>query len=387
MAVIVNIAPQVEVIDKLEQLIGSLIEDDSSVYIRTKMTLEALLSDGNITSAEKADMTAKILSDLNTSIVSASLQTALQWALKEKEVEIKVLELGRELAIHDADIQVKTASIDKMKADANSAEAAYRATYGTLSRDANGNVINFTTIGSKTAEEIKYTQAQAANTTKNTEVLSAKELEIRAGTYKVLADTRANFGSVSSYTLTDNAMLVTLIDTDDTLGKWQKELALEQSKGYGWNAWSNAVTSAAGMVSTLIASEAPDIFGKDTDGNSRVGTLALDQVNTGITKLLAIGTASNEPSVAYRSASTGKVITYDVLTLLSVEAAVGETFTLPGTVTTGAAARQITFTSSGSWTIAVAGSYSKIHLSGCAIGNMSGKICWSTSTVTETISS
>ena len=81
MAVIVNIAPQIEVIDKLEQLIGSLIEDDSSVYIRTKMTLEALLSEGNITSAEKADITAKILSDLNTSIVSDSLQTALQWDL------------------------------------------------------------------------------------------------------------------------------------------------------------------------------------------------------------------------------------------------------------------------------------------------------------------
>ena len=288
MTVIVNIAPQIEVIDKLEQLIGSLIEDDSSVYIRTKMTLEALLEDGNITSAEKADITAKILSDLNTSIVSASLQTALQWALKEKEVEVKVLELGRELAAQDADILVKQASIDKMKADANAAEAAYRATYGTLSRDASGNVLNFSMIGSKVAEEIEHTKAQAANTIKNTEALELKKAEIRAGVYKAIADTRANFGNVSSYSLTDNAFTVTLSGTDSTLSHYQIELAKQQNQGYYWNAWSNAVTAAAGVVSTLVASEAP-VWEADNPNSSKIGNVALQQVNTGLTQLLALG--------------------------------------------------------------------------------------------------
>jgi hypothetical protein len=288
MAVAVNVTSNIEVIDKLEELIGSLIEDDSSVYIRTKMTLEALLSEGSITSAEKADMTAKILSDLNTSIVSASLQTALQWALKEKEVEIKVLELTRELDAQDQDILVKKASIDKMKAEANSAEAAYRASYGTLSRDANGNILSFSMIGTKIAQEIEYTKAQAANTVKNTEALELKKAEIRAGVYKAVADTRANFGNVSSYSLTDNAFTVTLSGTDSTLSHYQIELAKQQNKGYYWNAWANAVTAAAGVVSTLVASEAP-VWEADNPNSSKIGNVALQQVNTGLTQLLALG--------------------------------------------------------------------------------------------------
>jgi hypothetical protein len=288
MAVTVSVTSDIEVIDKLEQLIGSLIEDDTSVYIRTKTTLEALLEDGNITSAEKADMTAKILSDLNTSIVSASLQTALQWALKEKEVEIKVLELSRELDAQDQDILVKKASIDKMKAEANSVEAAYRATYGVITRNAEGSVTALTTTNSKTAEDIKYVQAQAANTTANTAALELKKAEIRAGVYKTIADTRANFGNVSSYSLTDNAFTVTLSSTESTLSHYQIELAKQQNKGYYWNAWANAVTAAAGVVSTLVASEAP-VWEADNPNSSKIGNVALQQVNTGLTQLLALG--------------------------------------------------------------------------------------------------
>jgi hypothetical protein len=376
-----NISPSLDIPNKLVSIIDTILSD-SSIYARTVEILSNLENDGNITSAERADITTKLLGELNIGVVSASLQAATQWAFKEKEVEIKLVELGRELAMHDQDIYLKAASVDKMKADADASEAMYRATYGAITRASNGAITYSIDANSKVAKEIEYSKQQALNTAENTKVLTEKITETRAGIYKTIADTRANFGDVSAYSLTNNAMTVTLANAEDTLHYWQKEIAQEQMKGYGWNAWSNAVTSAAGMVSTLIASEAPDIFDE-----GKAGTLALDQVNTGITQLLAVGTSASEPSVTYRSASTGKVITYNVLTLLSVEAAVGETFTLPGTVTTGAAARQITFTGSGSWTIAVAGSYSKIHLSGCAVGNMSGKICWSTSTVTETASS
>ena len=38
-----------------------------------------------------------------------------------------------------------------------------------------------------------------------------------------------------------------------------KQVAKEQAKGYAWNAWSNAASSSAGMIGTLVAAEIPDL--------------------------------------------------------------------------------------------------------------------------------
>jgi hypothetical protein len=76
MAVIAAVK-DLDVIAKYRELTSASL-DGSSVYIRTKETLEAMFANSSFTAREKGDILSKVLGSLNTSVVTASMSSALQ---------------------------------------------------------------------------------------------------------------------------------------------------------------------------------------------------------------------------------------------------------------------------------------------------------------------
>ena len=126
----VNVSHELEVIEKFESIMHSSLGSES-VYIRTKETLQALIADGSLSSKEKAEIVSNVLNNLNSTLVSAGLSTALQWAAKERDIELDKLKLEKELDILQQDILLRTAQVEKMAWDSIATQAQTIRMYGT----------------------------------------------------------------------------------------------------------------------------------------------------------------------------------------------------------------------------------------------------------------
>ena len=308
---IIAIDKSLDVINKYTRLINESL-DTNSVYIRTKETLEALVTRGDLSGADKAKVVAEVLNNLNNSLVNASMSTALAWAKAEKDAEFQKEELGYKVDVIEQQALTEAAKIKQLMADVMATTATSMRQNGAAAIDpSTGFTIGLANEG-KGWEEIQAIKSQVdltgtqvnkvkadilavtASSLRNNgrpdvihpetgfvdtlsqhgkvwnemelmkqelinkraeeHVILNKLKESQAAVYKIVADSVANFGK-GTYTLTDAGITEATFSGADSLSHYQKQIAEQQAKGYAYNAWANAVNASSTAVSMLLSTE------------------------------------------------------------------------------------------------------------------------------------
>lgn len=267
----------------------SLLKDSwgaDSPYTKAKENFNQLALEGDLKDIDKAKIFAEMLSSISNTIISSSMSTALQWAAKEEDSNLKRLELEQQLELLLKDQALKDAQIAQMGYENTSLQANTWRNFGVPTIDANGKLLSLTDTG-KVFAEIAMIDQQVVNLTAdklltdaktaesqasklgidaNTSLTGQKEVnlvteevltstkikETQASVHKLVADAYTNYGSMS-YTLADTGLSVTATaDTTTSLANYQKEIAIEQAKGYTYQAWANAASTAGNAWSTAV---------------------------------------------------------------------------------------------------------------------------------------
>ena len=262
----------IAVLEKYNSLVQASLGGDS-VYIRAKETMEQLFQDGDVNSTDKALAITTTVSNLVNAITSSSMSTALEWSKYEKELELKKLELDAQLLILGQEKELKTAQVDQVKNQTRLSLVESKRVHGTGTFDTNtGALISLDNTG-KIYNDMQMVTQQTANAVVENNLLLSKINESQVAIHKVVADTYVNYGS---YTFVQAANGVTSVTATHaahvTLSMTQKDIAVEQGKGYAYNAWANALTGSASMLGTAIASDYFDFSAGST------GTQLLDTV-------------------------------------------------------------------------------------------------------------
>lgn len=252
----VNITTVMEVLPKFECLMQKSV-DGESIYIRAKETMEAAFKDYNMNSADKAQIVANVIGTMSSNITAAAMQTALQWATREKELEIEKLKLAKELDLLDLEKELRDAQIDKLKHESIAIQV------GVLERGTplmwEGKVQSIGQDG-KYGLEKDLLEEQILNTVTEGNLMAEKITETHASTHRIIADTLVNHGAWN-YAVGANGFSSSevpqpvVISGHYPLSDVQRIIAGEQAKGYAYNAWANSVTAAAGMIGTALASQ------------------------------------------------------------------------------------------------------------------------------------
>ena len=249
---------ELDIISKYKELVSSSL-DGSSIYIRTKETLQEMLDKGEITEDEKSTALASILGSINNGILSSSMSMALQWSTAEKELLLKKKELEKQLEVMEEDIDLKEAQTEKVKYDNYTTQATSLRTNGSFTT-VNGEVVSLSDSGSK-YEEIQLIKAKTISENANRELIDGKKREVNTSIHKIIADTYVNYGTFNGYTISDSGITgVVPGTTHNTLSDKQGAIAQEQIKGYAYNAWSNAASGLGATIGTALTTES-DIFG------------------------------------------------------------------------------------------------------------------------------
>jgi hypothetical protein len=257
---------EINVLSKYNELVKQSLSGDSA-YIRAKETIQDLVDSGSLDEAQKADVVSKLLGGIVSSLSSSSMSAALDWAKYEKEVELKKLELSIQLDILSAEKELKLSQVEQVKTQTRLSLAESKRMYGASTFDVTtGALINLSDEGKVFNDMLLVTQ-QTDNAGVEETLLTSKIDESKAAIHKIVADTYVNYGS---YTFTQGATGITGVTPTHgsytTLSDTQQEIAVEQGKGYTYNAWANALTGSASMLGTVIAS---GVFNFATDSPER----------------------------------------------------------------------------------------------------------------------
>lgn len=259
------IETDLDVISKQRELVTEALSADG-VYIRAKETLEELLAKGEIKGTDRAKVVAETIAGMASQITASTMSAALQWTAQEKEFALKKQEMEYQLDILAQNKLLVENQVEASLADRQIKQAQLRRVYGTPTTDSNGDVI---ALGSDGKEYVGMQNVlqDTANKVVQNGVLGAQKEQTYAATHKLVADTYVNHGVFQWSSLTGTGMSgVTKTSTGYvTLTDLQKETAKEQAKGYAWNAWSNAASSSAGMLGTLVAAEIPELVDDAAD--------------------------------------------------------------------------------------------------------------------------
>ena len=248
-----------DVVEKQRQLVEESLGPDG-VYIRLKETLIDLMDKGEIKGTDRANVVSTTLANLAGQITSGAMQTALAWAGKEKELELKKREMEYQLELlRQQGILTENQVIDSL-AGRQLKQAQRIREYGIATTDSNGNVTSLTDTGKVYAEQANVEQ-DTVNKALLPSQITAQTEEVHARTHKTVADTYVNHGIYTWTDITDKGVtgVVKAATGYTTLSELQKQVAAQQARGYSYNAWSNAATSSSGMIGTLIAAEIPDL--------------------------------------------------------------------------------------------------------------------------------
>ena len=250
----ITLDTNLDVSSKYRELVERATDGDS-IYIRAKETLEKLWENGSIDAGSKAEVTVQIFSALNNAVVTAAMGTALQWAAQEKQLEISKLKLAYELDLLKAQSETQDVATDTEMAKKQLTQAQAIRLYGTSVKDAEGNVLTLNSDG-QIYEQILLTREEVANKEQEFKNLEAVEKKTYADVHRLVADTYVNHGMYSGYSILPTGITYTSkISTHKTLSDYQAGIASVQAKGYAYNAWGNAATSAASMIGVLLSSE------------------------------------------------------------------------------------------------------------------------------------
>lgn len=268
-----TVIADLDVLDKYTSLVKESLGGDS-VYIRAKETIEALVADGAIDDAQKALVISEVIGGAVNGITSAAMGTALQWAAQEKELELKKLEMDQQLEILSREILLKEEQTAQAETQNRLALVESRRMYGIPTFDVDGTLLSLTDAG-KVWEDILLVREKTTTAVNERNLVDAKIAESEIAAHKILADTYVNYGSYT-YTLSGSGGVSTVTQTHGvghtTLSDTQKEIAIEQGKGYTYNAWANALTGSASMLGTAIASDYFD-FTPGSTGDTLLNTV------------------------------------------------------------------------------------------------------------------
>jgi hypothetical protein len=268
----ISITDELDVASKYNILVKQSLSGDSA-YIRAKETIADLVSDGAIADSQKAEIISNIIGSISSTITTSSMSTAMQWASAEKEIALKKLELAKQLDILDQEILTKAAQLDQIGNATRLAKVESRRVYGVSTFDGEGNVLTLDETG-KVAKDIELATVQVAKTTAEIALVDQKVSESHAAVHKIVADTYVNYGNYG-YTGLSSTGISTVTANHGaykTLSDTQQDIAVEQAKGYTYNAWANALTGSASMLGTAIAAEYAE-FGPGTPGETLLNTV------------------------------------------------------------------------------------------------------------------
>lgn len=245
-----------DVISKYNSLVQESLGGDS-VYIRAKETLQDLFDNNDISSTDKASAIGNAISNMVNSVTSTSMTTALEWAKYEKELALKKLELDKQLAILGHEGDLKEAQVKQVDVQTRLAMVESRRMHGVGTFDANTGVLLSLTEEGKVWNDMQLVSQQRLNAAEENDLIKSKVNESKAAIHKIVADTYVNYGSYS-YAFTSSGEGIESVTanhgTYKTLSDTQRDIAIEQGKGYTYNAWANALTGSASMVGTAMAS-------------------------------------------------------------------------------------------------------------------------------------
>ena len=249
----ITLSSDLDVLSRYEALVSASLGSES-VYARLKDTVDKLVKDGDLSDTEKGKIVAEVLGNLSNSISSSSMQTALQWAANEKDIELKKLELAKQLDILDAEGKLRDALVLKAKWEGIAIQANTERSYGKPSV-VEGVLMSLSPTG-KVLTETNLLAQQVLNTKEEEKLIKSRLNESYAAIHKTVADTVVNYGPWL-YTVGVNGVTSTTKGTTPVvpLSDVQRTIAKEQARGYAWNAWANAATASAGMLGTAIASD------------------------------------------------------------------------------------------------------------------------------------
>ena len=157
----ITLSSDLDVLSRYEALVSASLGSES-VYARLKDTVDRLVKDGDLSDTEKGKIVAEVLGGLSSSISSSSMQTALQWAANEKDIELKKLELAKQLDILDAEGKLRDAQVIKAKWEGIAVQANTERSYGKPST-ADGVLLSLTPTG-KMYTETNLLAQQILNT-------------------------------------------------------------------------------------------------------------------------------------------------------------------------------------------------------------------------------
>ena len=251
----ISITSELDVADKFAILVAQALSGESA-YIRAKETIQELVAEGSIDKAQEATIIAAIISGAVNNINSSCMSTAIAWASAEKDIAFKKLELSKQLTILDLDASIKENQVAEITNKIRLSKVESKRMYGTAVFDSLGNISSLDNTG-KVSKDIELTEAQITKSAKENELVDQKIKESYAAVHKIVSDTYVNYGSFTYSTLTESGItgITSTSGAYKTLSDTQKEIAVEQAKGYTYNAWANALTGSASMLGTAIASD------------------------------------------------------------------------------------------------------------------------------------
>lgn len=249
-----SLEANLDVVSKYNELLTQTV-GENSLYIKTKETLDEYFKDNNMTAVDKANLVSSTLSNITIQCTQAILNAALEWAVQEKTMTLKIAET--EYGLGKINQETKNA-ITANKA----AEVEYDLLQAKMIRDygvptkVNGIITALTDTG-ESYHKIELLKQQTANELTKNGQLAAQTKELYARIHQLVADAYINHGVFSGYTISESGLSnVTKTNTGfKTLSEMNVEVGKQQANGYVYNAWANAASSSASMLATLISSE------------------------------------------------------------------------------------------------------------------------------------
>ena len=273
---VISLDTSMDVISKYKQLVEASANGES-LYVRAREVIKALKEDNLITNGDEGTAIAQVVAQLSGSASSQAMSTALAWESAEKELVLKKEELEKKIDLLKIETTKAEYDADLAKVTKNAAEAKMIREYGANIIYVNGSVATLPDEG-RAYEEIKSMKQSTLNAEATNYGIKAQTEQAYASIHKLVADTYVNHGMYSGYTVAENGITGTqkLNTGYVTLSEMNRVVAGEQAKGYVLNAYSNAASSSAGMIGTLVAAEIP---GLDPTQYLQTWKSAVDKLN------------------------------------------------------------------------------------------------------------
>ena len=256
---VISLDTSMDVISKYKQLVEASANGES-LYVRAREVIKALKEDNLITNGDEGSAIAQVVAQLSGSASSQAMSTALAWESAEKELVLKKEELEKKIDLLKIEATKAEYDAGLAKVTKNAAEAKMIREYGANIVYVNGSVATLPDEG-RAYEEIKSMKQSTLNAEATNYGIKAQTEQAHASIHKLVADTYVNHGMYSGYTVSEHGITGTqkLNTGYVTLSEMNRVVAGEQAKGYVLNAYSNAASSSAGMIGTLVAAEIPGL--------------------------------------------------------------------------------------------------------------------------------